>query len=249
MNSPNSNCSPRAIAGRVRTATTPRPMRPSSRTALSALDCSPSENFSIPDSLTSSFTCSFVRYVHSFNRSFVRSLACRYGYLSLVGGVSARTARINYPRPKPHVVARGHSRESARRYTRVSRPYARVSVPSNLRVAAVHRIYARGIRESQYNHPQRIDERKKDVICRRRSRTRSRSVCGIHRDDIEEQLEATDTNNVNAPNRSTFESRLVYRISRYRCSAFLSSLFPFLSLNSLERIASALCLLAVNTEN
>lgn len=116
----------------------------------------------------------FIRTLRTFVQSFVRSLACRYRYLSLVGGVSARTARINYPRPKPHVVARGHSRESARRYTRVSRPYARVSVPSNLRVAAVHPVYARGIRESQYNRPQRIDERKKDVICRRRSRTRSR---------------------------------------------------------------------------
>lgn len=95
-----------AIAGPERS-----PTRPFLDRTSSAPDCSPLENFSIP---LTALTCSFVRHL--------RPVGVSHG--------------INYPRAKPRVVARGHSREPAGRYTRMSRPYTkRVSVPSNLRVA------------------------------------------------------------------------------------------------------------------
>lgn len=86
--------------------------------------------------------CSFASLARLLGHSPVRPVTDTHDYLSLpppsslVSHPRRRSPGshgINYPRPKPHVVARGHSRESARRYTRVSRPYARVSVPSNLR--------------------------------------------------------------------------------------------------------------------
>lgn len=70
------------------------------------------------------------------------------------------------------------------------------------------------------------DEGKKGVMCRRRSRTRSLRVRNP-RDDIEEQLEAADTYNADASNRSAFKSLLVHRVSIRMFRFFLS--FPFLS--------------------
>lgn len=138
MNSPNSNCFPLAMAGCVPTATTTTQMHPfllrrrEPPCSASAVDCSVGENFSIPGS--------YARLRVSLPRRPRPSSRGSHG--------------INYPRPKPHVVTRGHSRESTRRYTRVSRPYARrVSAPSNLRVAAagIGRIVRTGCTRTRCN--------------------------------------------------------------------------------------------------
>jgi len=118
MNSPNSNCFPLAMTGRVRAATTGCP----------GTSFSPRE----PHRRARGRLFAGGKLFNSGLVTFARSEQPP----PLVGGVSTRTESI-IREPKPHVVARGHPGESARRYTR-SVPGIRArgaSAPSNLRVA------------------------------------------------------------------------------------------------------------------